>query len=43
MTTEVIVHDHRIQQLVPGEPLGYDDAIRLALAERQRAVRPSAS
>jgi uncharacterized protein YbjT (DUF2867 family) len=43
MTTEVIVHDHRIQQLVPGEPLGYDAAIRLALAERQRAVRPSAS
>lgn len=34
MNNEVVVTDHRILQVVPGEPMGYDDAVRLALAER---------
>lgn len=34
MITEVVVHDHSIAEVVPGETIGYDDAIRLALAER---------
>ncbi|MEP6598026.1 MAG: NAD(P)H-binding protein [Actinomycetota bacterium] len=37
MTNEVIVHDDSIRQLVPGEPMGYEDAVRLALAERHAA------
>jgi uncharacterized protein YbjT (DUF2867 family) len=36
MTTEVIVHDNSIQAVVPGEPMGYDDAVRAALADRER-------
>lgn len=31
MTTEVVVRDHSIRDLVPGEPIGYDEAVRLAL------------
>ena len=34
MTNEVVVNDHSIEQLVPGETIGYDDAVRLALVER---------
>jgi uncharacterized protein YbjT (DUF2867 family) len=34
MTTEVIVHDNSIRELVPGEPLGYEDSVRAALEER---------
>jgi len=37
MTTEVIVHDRSIEQVVPGPPMGYDDAVRAALAERAEA------
>ncbi len=40
MTNEVIVHDRTIRQLVPFEPMSYDDAARSALkdrAERQQA------
>jgi uncharacterized protein YbjT (DUF2867 family) len=36
MTTEVIVRDHSIQEVVPGPTLGYDEAVRLALADRDR-------
>ena len=39
MTTEVVVHDDAITRLVPGTPIGYDDAVRLALADRARAAR----
>jgi uncharacterized protein YbjT (DUF2867 family) len=39
MTTEVVVRDDAITRLVPGTPLGYDDAVRLALADRERAAR----
>ena len=38
MTSEVIVHDSSIRDVVPGETMGYDDAVRLALAERERAA-----
>jgi uncharacterized protein YbjT (DUF2867 family) len=34
MITEVVVHDDSITEVVPGETMGYDDAVRLALAER---------
>ena len=34
MGTEVLVTDHSIRDIVPGEPLGYDEAVRRALAER---------
>ncbi|GAA0950326.1 NAD(P)H-binding protein [Virgisporangium aurantiacum] len=39
MTTEVGVHDDAITRLVPGPPVGYDEAVRLALADRERAAR----
>lgn len=35
MTTEVVVRDHRIQELLPRQLLGYDQAVRRALAERE--------
>ena len=37
MTNEVVVHDNSIRDVVPGETMGYDDAVRLALADRARA------
>lgn len=37
MTTEVVVHDRSIEQVVPGPPMGYDDAVRAALDERAKA------
>lgn len=37
MITEVIVHDHAIRDIVPGEPIGYDEAVRRALANRASA------
>jgi len=39
MTNEVVVRDDSIRALVPFEPMGYDEAVRLALAERAREVR----
>jgi uncharacterized protein YbjT (DUF2867 family) len=38
MTTEVIVRRNPIQDLVPGETIGYDDAVRQALAARRAAL-----
>jgi uncharacterized protein YbjT (DUF2867 family) len=37
MTNEVIVKDHSIQNVVPGPTMGYDDAVRLAISDRQAA------
>ncbi len=37
MTSEVVVHDHSILDVVPGEPMGYDDSVRLAVADRRKA------
>lgn len=34
MSTEVVVADHRIRDVVPGEPIGYREAVRRALEER---------
>ncbi len=34
MTNEVVVRDDSIRQLVPFEPMTYDDAVRLALRDR---------
>lgn len=36
MSTEVVVTDHRILDVVPGEPLSYREAVQRALAERLR-------
>ena len=38
MTNEVVVRDDSIRALVPFDPMGYDEAVRLALAERAREV-----
>lgn len=35
MSTEVIVHDHSIREIVPGEPLDYDESVRRAFAARE--------
>jgi len=37
MGNEVIVTDHAIEQIVPGPTMGYDDAVRLALADRRES------
>ena len=37
MTTEVIVHDHTITSVVPGSTIGYEESVRLALADRARS------
>jgi uncharacterized protein YbjT (DUF2867 family) len=42
MTNEVVVHDHSIRAVVPGEPMGYEQAVRLALADRSAAERSAA-
>ena len=34
MSTEVVVTEHRIRDIVPGDPLTYREAVRRALAER---------
>jgi uncharacterized protein YbjT (DUF2867 family) len=39
MTNEVIVRDHSIRDLIPFDPVPYDDAVRKALGERARAKR----
>jgi hypothetical protein len=36
MTNEVVVHDHSIDDVVPLRPMGFDDAVATALAERSR-------
>ena len=38
ITNEVVVTDTSIQKIIPGELIGYDEAVRLALAERERAL-----
>lgn len=35
MTNEVIVRDNSIRKVVPGDPIGYDESVRQALAERK--------
>jgi uncharacterized protein YbjT (DUF2867 family) len=39
MTNEVIVRDQSIRDVVPFDPMPYDDAVRKALSERSRAKR----
>lgn len=43
MTTEVVVHDHSIEQIVPGPTIGFDEAIRRALAERAADAGPASA
>ena len=42
MTNEVVVRDHAIEQIVPGATMSYDDAVRLALADRADATKEPA-
>jgi uncharacterized protein YbjT (DUF2867 family) len=37
MTNEVVVHDQSIKELIPIQPMSYDDAVRAALRERREA------
>lgn len=39
MSNEVVVRDDSIRNLVPFDPMGYDDAVLQALAERAQEVR----
>lgn len=39
LSTEVVVTDHSIEQVVPGPTIGYDEAVRLALAARELAAQ----
>jgi uncharacterized protein YbjT (DUF2867 family) len=41
MTNEVIVRDQSIRDLVPAQPMSYDDAVRAALRERRGAQQAS--
>lgn len=38
MTNEVVVTDDSIRELLPGTVMGYDDAVKLALADREAAL-----
>jgi uncharacterized protein YbjT (DUF2867 family) len=38
MSNEVVVTDDAIREIVPVEPMGYDEAVRLAFAEHDRKV-----
>ena len=37
MSNEVVVHEHSIREVVPGEPMDYTEAVREAYAQRQAA------
>ena len=39
MANEVVVRDDAVTRVVPLKPMGYDDAVRTALAEHAEAVR----
>ena len=41
MTNEVIVRDPSIRDLIPFDPMPYDDAVRKALRERRQDKRGS--
>ena len=36
MGTEVVVSDESIKDVVPGEPMSYEESVQIALAERAR-------
>jgi hypothetical protein len=39
MSTEVLQTDYSIQDIVPGEPMTYQDAVRIAVAETRKNER----
>ena len=43
MANEVVVQDDAIRSVVPFEPMGYDDAVRQALAERREQAAAAMS
>jgi len=42
MNNEVVVTDDSTKQVVPGQPMSYDDAVREALRQRERALSSAA-
>jgi uncharacterized protein YbjT (DUF2867 family) len=40
MTNEVVVSDDSIRAVVPGQPMGYDEAVREAFRQRAEATEP---
>ena len=38
MVTEVVVRDPSIRALIPGDPIGYDEAVQFALDERRQRL-----
>jgi uncharacterized protein YbjT (DUF2867 family) len=40
MDVEVLVREHSIRDLVPGDPLSYKESVRRALEERQETTKP---
>ena len=42
MSNEVVVSDHSIREIVPGEPLTYDEAVGRALAARKTRLEQEA-
>jgi uncharacterized protein YbjT (DUF2867 family) len=42
MSNEVVVTDDAIREVLPGEPMGYDESVRLAFAEHDRRVSEAA-
>ncbi len=43
MSNEVVVHEHSIREVVPGEPMDYTEAVREAYAQRAEAQKTEAS
>ena len=43
MGTEVVVTEQRIREIVPGEPMAYAEAVRVALAEGSKRSKKSSS
>jgi len=41
MTNEVVVEDDSVRSVVPFEPMGFDEAVLEAMAERARELRAS--
>ena len=42
MSNEVVVSDHKIRDVVPGEPISYDEAVGRALAARKARLEREA-
>ena len=43
MSTEVVVHDDSIKDVVPGEPMSYQEAVRRAVEDATSGCQPNSS